>query len=75
MPPRAKALNSIRIKWIATHWNRKLVKQGKIFYFGSTIRLLSIKRFHQVLQFVQNTILQNERKTNSVLRLLLTLTM
>jgi hypothetical protein len=24
-----------------------------VFHFGSTIRLLSIKRFHQVLQFVQ----------------------
>jgi transcription-repair coupling factor (superfamily II helicase) len=82
MPPRAKALmNSIRIKWIATALESKISDETRqddwVFHFGSTIRLLSIQTFSSSLAVCakKQFYLQNERKTNSLLRLLLTLTM
>jgi transcription-repair coupling factor (superfamily II helicase) len=81
LPPRANALlNSIRIKWIATHIGiEKLVmKQGKMIgYFVSDQQsdYYQSNRFHQVLQFVQkhNSICKmKEKQTPAGLRLLLT---
>jgi len=81
MPPRAKALmNSIRIKWIATHIGiEKLVmKQGKMIgYFVSDQQsaYYQSKRFNQMIQFVQkNSAIckMKEKQTPAGLRLLLT---
>ena len=81
LPPRAKALmNSIRIKWIATHIGiEKLVmKQGKMIgYFISDQQsdYYQSNRFNQVLQFVQKNssiCKMKEKQTPAGLRLLLT---
>ncbi|SHN53879.1 transcription-repair coupling factor [Flavobacterium fryxellicola] len=81
MPPRAKALmNSIRIKWIATHIGiEKLVmKQGKMIgYFVSDQQsaYYQSKRFNQMIQFVKkNSAIckMKEKQTPAGLRLLLT---
>ncbi|MBD0723707.1 transcription-repair coupling factor [Flavobacterium sp. L1I52] len=81
LPPRANALmNSIRIKWVATHVGiEKLVmKQGKMIgYFVSDQQsdFYQSNRFHKVLQFVQKqpTLCKmKEKQTANGLRLLLT---
>ncbi|MEL1240971.1 transcription-repair coupling factor [Flavobacterium sp. DGU99] len=81
LPPRANALmNSIRIKWVATHVGiEKLVmKQGKMIgYFVSDQQsdFYQSNRFHKVLQFVQkhpSLCKMKEKQTPNGLRLLLT---
>ncbi|HJR99927.1 MAG TPA: transcription-repair coupling factor [Flavobacterium sp.] len=81
LPPRANALmNSIRIKWGATHVGiEKLVmKQGKMIgYFVSDQQsdFYQSNRFHKVLQFVQkhsSLCKMKEKQTPNGLRLLLT---
>ena len=81
LPKQAVALlNSIRVKWIATHLGiEKLVlKQGKmICYFVSDQQseYYQSERFNQVLRFVQNRsnlCKMKEKQTPNGLRLLLT---
>ena len=81
LPKEAKALlNSIRIKWIATHIGiEKLVmKQGKMigyFIADQQSDFYNSKQFTKVLQFVQqngNICKMKEKETKNGLRLLLT---
>ncbi len=81
LPKQAIALlNSIRIKWVATHLGiEKLVlKQGKmVAYFVSDQQseYYTSNQFHKVLQFVQkngNLCRMKEKETKNGLRLLLT---
>ena len=81
LPKQAIALlNSIRIKWVATHLGiEKLVlKQGKmVAYFVSDQQsaYYTSNQFHKVLQFVQrngNLCKMKEKETKNGLRLLLT---
>jgi transcription-repair coupling factor (superfamily II helicase) len=71
--------NDIRIKWIATHLESKISERQDdwLFHFGSTIRLLSIQTFHQVLQFVQKNSsickMKEKQTPAGLIRLLLTM--
>ncbi len=81
LPKEAQALmNSIRIKWIATHLGieKLIMKQGKMIgYFVGDQQsdYYQSPRFHKVLQFVQqngNLCKMKEKETKNGLRLLLT---
>ncbi len=81
LPKEAVALlNSIRIKWIATHMGieRLVMKQGKLIgYFVSDQQsaYYNSKAFRHMLQFVQqhgNLCKMKEKETKNGLRLLLT---
>ncbi|MDI9256222.1 transcription-repair coupling factor [Flavobacterium sp. YZ-48] len=81
LPTAAKALlNSIRIKWIATHMGieKIVMKQGKLIgYFVSDQQseYYNSKQFSKVLRFVQqhgNICKMKEKETKNGLRLLLT---
>ena len=81
LPEEAKALlNSIRIKWIATHMGieKIVMKQGKLIgYFVSDQQsdYYNSKQFRHMLQFVQqhsNICKMKEKETKNGLRLLLT---
>jgi transcription-repair coupling factor (superfamily II helicase) len=81
LPKEAKALlNSIRIKWIATHMGieKIVMKQGKLIgYFVSDQQsdYYNSRQFSKVLRFVQlhgNLCKMKEKETKNGLRLLLT---
>ncbi|TBX70771.1 transcription-repair coupling factor [Flavobacterium silvisoli] len=81
LPKEAKALlNSIRIKWIATHVGieKIIMKQGKLIgYFVSDQQseYYNSKPFQRMLQFVQqhgNICKMKEKETKNGLRLLIT---
>jgi transcription-repair coupling factor (superfamily II helicase) len=81
LPREAKALlNSIRIKWIATHMGieKIVMKQGKLIgYFVSDQQsdYYNSRQFSKVLRFVQqhgNLCKMKEKETKNGLRLLLT---
>ncbi len=81
LPKEAKALlNSIRIKWIATHVGieKIIMKQGKLIgYFVSDQQsdYYNSKQFKRMLQFVQlhgNICKMKEKETKNGLRLLIT---
>jgi len=81
LPPQAEdLLNSVRIKWVATHYGlEKVVMKNKkligFFIADQNSKFYQSAAFSRVLQFVQthsNRVTLKEKKTSKGLRLLLT---